>query len=104
MKITPLRTTALACAAFAILLVSGGKASAIGVGIGINVGTPPPPPVVEHPWAKPYPDAVWIPGHHEWRDGHWVWIGGYYAYPPHHGAHWEPARYHDGRYYAGHWD
>jgi len=41
---------------------------------------PPPPP--EHPgWA-------WHNGYHRWDGGRYVWVPGYYAAPPHPGAHW----------------
>jgi len=83
MKITPLRLAALAFVAIVMSFVCPGKASAVAVSI--QVGTPPPPIVVEHPWARPYRGAVWIAGHHEWVNGVWVWVGGYYAYPPRHG-------------------
>jgi len=92
---------ALAFAAIAAMFVAPGKASAAYVGI--QVGVPPPPIVVEHPWARPYRAAVWIPGHHEWVGGAWVWIGGYYTYPPRRGAVWIRARYRHGYYYPGHW-
>lgn len=101
MKITRLRLAALAFIAIVMSFVSSGKASAAYVGI--QVGTPPPPVVVEHAWARPYRGAVWIPGHHEWVNGAWVWIGGYYAYPPRRGGYWVPARYRHGYYYPGHW-
>ena len=93
-----------ALAAIAMLSIGSTQASA-GVNVGIQIGTPPPPPpaVVYRPWAAPYRGAVWIAGHHEWVNGAWVWVGGYYAYPPRHGAHWMPARYHHGYYYPGHW-
>ncbi len=89
-------------AASAILLAVPNRASAA-IDLGIQVGTPPPPVVVEHPWHRPYREAVWIAGHHEWVNGAWVWVGGYYAYPPRPGAVWVPARYHHGYYYPGHW-
>jgi len=101
MKITPLRTLALAGAAFAFLSVTPNQASAAEVSI--RIGTPPPPVVVERPWAPPYRGAVWIAGHHEWIRGQWVWVGGYYAYPPYRGAVWVSARYRHGYYYPGHW-
>jgi hypothetical protein len=101
MKITSLRTVALAGLAGAALFVGANRASAVEVGI--QVGSPPPPVIVEHPWARPYPGAVWIAGHHEWVDGRWVWIGGYYDYPPRHGGYWVPAHYHHGYYRPGHW-
>jgi hypothetical protein len=101
MKITPLRTVALAGAALAVLLVSSNQASAQSVSV--RIGTPPPPMVVERPWAPPYRGAVWIAGHHEWIRGQWVWVSGYYSYPPRRGGHWVPARYRNGYYRPGYW-
>lgn len=102
MKITPLRTLALAATTFVILSVSSRQASADS--ISIRVGTPPPPVIVEHRWAPPYRTAVWIDGHHEWIHGHWVWVSGYYTYPPYRGAYWVPGHYRHGFYRPGHWD
>ena len=102
MKITPLRMGTLAFAAVAVSFIGSTKASAVDVGI--QIGTPPPPIVVEHPWARPYRNAVWIPGHHEWLGGRWVWGGGYYTYPPRRGAVWVGPRYRHGYYYPGHWN
>ena len=107
MKTNSLRTTVLAGAALATLcFLAPSRASAITVDLQIGPQAPPPP-IVEHRWARPYPDAVWIAGHYEWAHGSYVWVGGYYAYPPHHGAHWVPAEYvhHDGAYFyrPGHW-
>jgi hypothetical protein len=102
MKITSLRLVALVFVAIAMSFVIPSKASAAYVSI--RVGTPPPPLIVEHPWARPYRDAVWIGGHHEWVNGAWVWVGGYYAYPPRHGAYWVRAHYNHGYYYPGHWN
>src|SRR5882724_4589012 len=102
MKITPLRMVALSAATFAFVSVGSSQASA--ADIRISVGAPPPPVVVEHPWARPYRTAVWIPGHHEWINGRWVWIGGYYTYPPHHHSHWTQDHYSHGYYYPGRWE
>jgi len=102
MKITPLRTLALAGAAVTLLSIGSTKADAA---VYVSVGTPPPPPpvVVYKPWASPHRSAVWISGHNEWNGGRWVWVGGYYAYPPHRGAVYVPSRYYHGRYYNGYW-
>ncbi len=103
MNITPLRTAALSCAAFVLLSIGASHASAQ-VGVNIQVGTPPPPPgPVYHQWARPYPGAVWIAGHNEWINGRWVWVGGYYGYPPRPHAVWVQPRYHHGYYYPGYW-
>ena len=101
MKITSLRLAVLAFALIASIFVGSNQASAQSVSI--RIGTPPPPIVVEHRWAPPYRGAVWIPGHHEWIQGRWVWVAGYYTYPPRRDAHWAPARYRNGCYYPGHW-
>lgn len=94
-----------AAAVLATLLGSSRSASAY---VDVRIGpTPPPAPIVERPWARPYPGAVWIGGHYEWIGGRYSWIGGYYEYPPRRGAHWVGPRYTNrgGAYYyrAGHW-
>jgi hypothetical protein len=71
---------------------------------GIPVDYPPPHDLPDHRWHQPSPDAVWIAGHHDWIHERWVWVGGYYTYPPHLGAKWIPARYKNGNYYLGHWN
>ena len=104
MKITLLRTVALAGAAAALLTLSTTQASAY-VGVSIRVGTPPPPVRVDYyqRWPQPSRNAVWIAGHNEWNGRAWVWVGGYYGYPPHRGAVWYGPRYHHGYYYPGYW-
>ncbi len=103
MKITRLRIAALALiTAIATFLGSASQASAATY-VSVRVGPPPPPPGVYRPWPAPYRTAVWIPGHNEWINGRWVWIGGYYAYPPRPGAIYVPSRYHHHRYYPGYW-
>src|SRR5271163_4191429 len=101
MKLVSLRLMALALVATAALFVAPGKASAATY-VNVQVGTPPPvaPGYVDHPWARPYPGAVWIQPHYEWAGGRWVWYRGYYGYPPRRGAVWVPARYHNG-YWRG---
>jgi hypothetical protein len=68
----------------------------------------PPPPVraaVTVQPAAPYPNAVWVPGHYDWR-GTWVWVDGYWE-QPRAGYVWtEPVvvRARGGyRYHAGYW-
>lgn len=101
MKKIQLRLSALALVALAALFAAPSQASAAFVDI--QVGGPPPPPVVERRWAPPYRGAVWIPGHQEWIRGRWVWVGGYYGYPPRPGAYWVPGRYRHGYWRPGHW-
>jgi hypothetical protein len=102
MKTIHLRLLALAFVALAGLFVTPTQASAA-VSVGIQVGGPPPPPQVERPWARPYRGAVWIPGHQEWVRGRWVWVAGYYSYPPRPGLVWIPGRYRHGYWRPGHW-
>jgi len=104
MKITPLRLAAVGILAAAMTFVGSNQASAA-VYVGVNVGVPPPPPPVrvDSPWARPYPGAVWIAPHNEWINGRWVWVRGYYGYPPRRGAYWVAPRYRHGRYYPGRW-
>jgi hypothetical protein len=103
MKITRLRLAMLALVTIVTLFIGSNQASAQSVSIRIGTPPPPPPQNVYRPWAPPYRDAVWIAGHHEWINGQWVWVGGYYAYPPRRGAVWVSARYRHGSYYPGHW-
>jgi hypothetical protein len=102
MKTTPLRTVALACAAVVLLFTGASQASAATY-VSVRVGGPPPPPRADYRWAAPYRGAVWIPGHQEWIDGRWVWVGGYYGYPPRRGGYWVPGHYRHGYWYPGHW-
>jgi len=74
----------------------------------IQIGAQAPPPAREdHRWARPYHTAVWIPGHNEWNGAGYVWVGGYYGYPPHRNSHWVAPTYpHTDSGYSyrpGHW-
>ena len=104
MKMTSLRTALLASAAL-VTLVSTSTTASAQTYVRVQVGAPPPPVVVERAWASPYRTAVWIPGHHEWVRGRWVWVGGYYSYPPtrHPHANWDAGHYRNGYWYPGHW-
>ena len=75
------RLTALIFALGILAFTLPGEAQ---ISLGIRVGGPPPPPhvVIEVPWASPGYGAVWIQPHYEWVNGQWVWIHGYYEYPP----------------------
>jgi hypothetical protein len=58
--------------------------------------TPPPPPapIVEVIPPTPGVEFTWVPGHHRWNGGRYVWVGGYYDRRPHREAH----------YVHGHWE
>jgi uncharacterized protein YcfJ len=47
----------------------------------------PPPPQPETVVVAPGPGYVWVPGEWQWH-GRWVWVGGYWAFPPHSSAVW----------------
>ena len=102
MKLISFKLGALVLVTGAALSVSPKRASAAVVNV--QIGAPPPVPVVvEHPWARPYRGAVWIAPHYEAINGAWVWVHGYYAYPPRPGARWVPGHYRHGYWRPGHW-
>jgi len=39
----------------------------------------PPPPRHERVTAKPFPNAVWIGGHWQWKGGKYVWVSGHWV-------------------------
>jgi hypothetical protein len=90
MKNISIRTLALTAATIALLGLAGSGPVSADPSLIIQVGSqgPPPPQQDYQQWQRPYQSAVWIPGHNEWRDGQYVWIGGYYGYPPHQHSHW----------------
>ena len=54
----------------------------------------PPPPRVEVISVAPGPRYIWVPGHHAWQAGDYVWISGAWLLPPEtRFRRWEP----------GHW-
>ncbi len=89
----------------AVLTFAGSNDASASTFVNIRVGSPPPPPPVrvDGAWARPYRGAVWIAPHYEWINGRWVWVRGYYAYPPRHGGHWAQPYYRHGYYYPGRW-
>jgi len=103
MKLVSLKLGALAMVAGAALFVSPTKASAAVINVQIGAPPPPAPVVVERPWGRPYRTAVWVAPHYEVVNGGWVWVHGYYAYPPYRGAVWIPGRYRHGYWRPGHW-
>jgi hypothetical protein len=103
MKLVSLNLGAAALVAGAALFVSPAKATAAVVNVQIGTPPPPVPVVVERPWARPYREAVWIKPHYEVVNGAWVWVHGYYVYPPYRGAVWVPGHYRHGYWRPGHW-
>jgi hypothetical protein len=108
MKSISIRLSALTAATVALLGLAGGSSVSAAPGFVFHVTSQaPPPPQEDYQWARPYHTAVWIPGHYVVKDLGYVWIGGYYDYPPHPGSHWVPPRYDhhvDGYIYrSGHW-
>src|SRR5919197_4675511 len=53
---------------------------------------PPPPPQGESPGPPPNPDAVWIPGHWQWRGGKYEWAAGRWETAPP-GSSYVPGRH-----------
>jgi hypothetical protein len=108
MKPPTTRTLALAAATVALLGLAGSSPVSADPSFTIHIGSQGPPPDRQdyQQWQRPDRSAVWIPGHHEWRDNQYVWIGGYYDYPPRRHSHWVAPRYPhhgDDSYRPGHW-
>jgi hypothetical protein len=103
MKNVSLKLAALGFVAGAALFLAPTPASAAYVDVRIGAPPPPGPVVVERPWVAPYRGAVWIAPHYEAINGRWVWVHGYYTYPPRHGGYWVPGRYRHGYWRPGHW-
>ena len=99
------------------LILAGALGGALACGIalpaaaqvygGIYVQTAPPQPVYETVPSAPGPGYYWVPGYWRWNGYRYVWVHGYYSYPPYGGAVWHPghwARNAYGWYWrAGHW-
>ena len=51
-------------------------------GINCAATAPPPPEKVVVVPARPYPNAVWVPGHWVWRrwGRHWEWVPGHWKF------------------------
>ena len=70
---------------------------------------PEPPKSVESGPSTPSgnPDAIWVPGGWDYRDGQFVWRSGYWASPYRH-LMWQPPQYvyngSDYNYVPGYWD
>jgi outer membrane lipoprotein SlyB len=66
----------------------------------------PPPPQSETVVVAPGPGYVWVPGEWQWH-GRWVWLGGYWAFPPDTSAVWVEGYWTRGPYgwyrVPGHW-
>ena len=72
----------------------------------VLVQSPPPAPIYE---AQPSPREgyVWAPGHFEWRNGQYAWIGGEWMTDrpgfAWRGGHWEQRNDGTWQFVAGHW-
>lgn len=53
----------------------------------------PPHPVVERVVPAPAPRMVWVGGFYRWTGRAYVWVPGYWAHPPFHGAVWVAPRW-----------
>ena len=79
------------------------------IGVGINIG-PPVPVRDEVVIARPYNDAIWIPGYYQWRPKHhrYAWVKGHWGRPPHAHMMWVPGRWElrnkEWVFYQGRWD
>ena len=109
MKNISIRTLALTAVTVALLGLAGSSTVLADPSFTIHIGSQAPPQGRDdyQQWQSPDHTAVWIPGHNEWRDNQYVWVGGYYGYPPRRHSHWIAPRYphnQDGySYNPGHW-
>jgi len=73
----------------------------------VYVPAGPPPPVREVVSVSPGSGYIWIPGHHAWERGTYIWITGRWEIPPRRYARWVPGRWVEDRhgwYWSeGHW-
>ena len=101
-----MKKSILICGFLAMLLSAPAEAQ-IHIGLGIRVG--PPSPMHEVVVARPFRNAVWIPGFYRWHpQGHeYCWVSGHWTRAPRHGAVWLPERWErrNGEYvfYEGRW-
>jgi WXXGXW repeat (2 copies) len=73
----------------------------------VYVSSAPPPAVREVISVSPGAGYIWIPGHHAWDRGSYVWVTGRWEVAPRHSRHWVAGQWqHDrhGWYWVdGHW-
>jgi hypothetical protein len=87
----------------AFVLLAGGSLFA-GAEAFVDIGIAPPPPVaVRVRPVRPSRGHVWVAGYWYPEGSRYRWHEGYWALPPHGGAHWVAPRYRRHRYYAGYW-
>jgi len=74
--------------------------------VGVGYGPPPPARYGAMGYA-PGPGYVWTDGYYDLRGGHWNWVDGRWARPPHGHSRWvrsewrrEGGRY---RFHRGYW-
>jgi hypothetical protein len=65
--------------------------SALAIEVGVRFGPPPPPREIVV--ARPSPRHVWVPGLYRWDGRHYVWVKGYWTYPPRGRSEWIPGRW-----------
>jgi len=94
---------------FAICTLMTPALAQLHIGVGIKIG-PPVPVKEEVVTAKPYRNAVWIPGYHQWRLRYhrYFWVKGHWGRPPHARMVWVPGRWEQRNnewvFYQGRWD
>jgi WXXGXW repeat (2 copies) len=88
----------------AVLLLTGGVASAAQVSVGVRIGPPPAPRVVRVVPNRPGPGYVWVNGYWYPVRGHYVWHDGYWTRPPYRNSRWISPRWERGQFYDGYWD
>jgi hypothetical protein len=101
-----MKRSILICGILALLVMTPAKAQ-MHIGLGIRVG--PPSHAHEVVIARPFRDAVWIPGFYRWHPHRhdYAWVPGHWTRAPRLGAAWLPERWErrngEWVFYEGRW-
>jgi hypothetical protein len=105
-----LSKSSLMLSVLALGFLAAGLPAKAEISFDLRVGGPPPhhtEVVVERPWSSPGYGAVWVQPHYDWVGDQWVWVHGYYEYPPRPGMMYTEGAYEyrggEHHWHPGHW-